>query len=130
MSILAVDDRIGYGYEDDTVGLVRGYKKLTFWKALPGVTREVWEPLYAHHIVTVRDNQPQWRYRQNMITECPPGFPYDAISENWWANIHDITDGYYYSPEKKITLFEEIGQFIDVAETANFVCRNTVLSVG
>ncbi len=127
MTVIETCDRIGYGFQDEGLGDVDGYKKVTLWKAKPGVPQAIWDSLYAHHIVTVPHLQPIWRYRQNTILDKPQGFPFDAMSENWWRTLHDLTDGFFLSKDAERVVFSEISQFIDLNVTASFVGRNTLL---
>jgi hypothetical protein len=124
-----MDDRVGFGFENDRPGLVDGYKKMSFWKAKNGLNRSEWDPLYADHIVTVPHLQPIWRYRQNMIVRKPQSFPYDAISENWWLKLKDLSEGFFFSAEAKEAVYAETKRFIDFDVTLNFVSRNEVLFI-
>ena len=126
-TVFEVRDRVGYGFEADAPGPVAGFKKYTLWKAKPGVAPDRWDALYAHHIVTVRDQQPIWRYRQNIILRQPAGMPFDAISENWWANKHDLSTGFFHSKAAETAVQDETSQFIDLSVTANFVGRNELI---
>jgi len=129
MTVLTVEDRIGYGFGNDRPGPVEGYKKMSFWKAKAGLGRSEWDPLYAHHIVTVPHLQPIWRYRQNMIVSKPPALPFDAISENWWLTLRDLSDGFFFSAEAKEAVYAETKRFIDFDVTMNFISRNEVLFI-
>lgn len=129
MTILVVDDRVGYGFENDRPGPVDGYKKMSFWKAKAGLSRSEWDPLYADHIRTVPHLQPIWRYRQNMIVSKPQSFLYDAVSENWWLTLKHLTEGFFFSEEAKAAVYAETKRFIDFEVTLNFVSRNEVLFV-
>lgn len=127
MTILTVEDRIGYGFENDRLGPVAGYKKMSFWKAKEGLGRSEWDPLYADHIATVPHLQPIWRYRQNIIAHKPSSLPFDAISENWWLTLRDLSDGFFFSPEAREAVYAETKRFIDFNVTLNFISRNEVL---
>lgn len=127
MHAYEVADREGFGFEGERLGEVPGFKKTTLWKARDGLTRQEWDPLYAHHILTVRDNQPMWRYRQNLILRGPAGSPFDAISENWWSSAADLHGGFFRSDGARQAVLEETRQFIDLAVTSNFVSRNFLL---
>ena len=122
-----VRDRVGYGFEDDGPGPMRGFKKHTFWKAKSGLAPEEWDALYAHHITTVPHLQPIWRYRQNIILRKPEALPFDAISENWWATKHDLAEGFFFSDAAAAAVQKETSQFIDLDVTANFVGRNELI---
>jgi hypothetical protein len=52
-------------------GGIKGFKKTTFWKSVPGVPCEVWQERYRAHVPTVRTCHPAWAYRQNIIEEKP-----------------------------------------------------------
>jgi hypothetical protein len=127
MEAVRVVDRIGYGFEADRLGPVSGYKKFSFWTAKAGVSRQKWNELYAHHIKTVPALQPIWRYRQNIILEKPKSLPFEAISENWWMTLRDLSDRFYFSAAAKEAVHLETRQFIDFDQTFNFVSRNQVL---
>ena len=129
MLVIEVADRVGYGFEGDGPGPVRGYKKFSMWGATPDVPRETWDPLYAHHIVTVPQQQPIWRYRQNIIVGKPQELPYDAISENWWATVEDLSGRFYFSEASRREVQAETVQFVDYKVHTAFIARNEVLFI-
>lgn len=107
--------------------VTRGFKKTTFWKALGGLAPEVWQSRYRAHVPTVQICHPAWAYRQNVIEEKPSGFPYDAVSENWWATRADLCERFYLSEPARRTVVDETNTFIDKTAVATVVTRHRVV---
>lgn len=122
-----VRERLGFGFENEHLGWVPGYKKITFWNAAPELSLDEADRRYAGHIETVRSMQPMWRYRQNLRAAATQCGDFDAASENWWRNSEDLTSNFFLSDQAKADVFEEVSQFLDLRTTRSIVTRNLLL---
>jgi hypothetical protein len=108
-------------------GATPGLKKTTFWKAPTGLANTVWQRRYRAHVAAVQQHHSAWAYRQNLIKDKPPSFPFDAISENWWANVNDLCESFYLSETGRRAVSDEVAGFIDFGAVAAVVSQHTVI---
>jgi hypothetical protein len=110
-----------------SAGATPGLKKTTFWKAPTGLASKTWQDRYRAHVATVQKHHSAWAYRQNIVIDKPASFPFDAVSENWWAELPDLRERFYLSEAGRRAVSEEVAGFIDLAVVAQVVSRHTVI---
>lgn len=124
-----VGEHRAFGFEKGVTspGATPGLKKTTFWKAPTGLASNIWQDRYRAHVPTVREHHSAWAYRQNIIIGKPTAFPFDAVSENWWAELSDLRERFYLSETGRRAVSDEVAGFIDLGVTAAVVSRHTVI---
>lgn len=109
----------------DARGWRPGVKQISFLRRPPGLSREEFRALYAHHTEKLRDDQPGIaKYVQNVVEEASPGAPeLDGVSELWFASLQDFRERYWSGPGVAAREAEETGRFLDYRRTWSILVR-------